>query len=94
MSLGNVSDGVAGRLLVAYHLHAQRPMMAAFLDALSIPHENGLIAQDETPKPDAEQLAAAASSLRAAFPAANVDLYFATLVLQDPDTWSGLSAPR
>ena len=50
MALGNVSDGVAGRLLVAYHLAHQRPMMAAFLDALGIPHDNGLIAQDETPQ--------------------------------------------
>ena len=31
-------------------------MMAAFLDALGIAHEDGLIAQDETPKPDPEKL--------------------------------------
>jgi hypothetical protein len=91
MALGNVSDGVAGRLLVTYHLNAQRPMMAAFLDALGIPHENGLIAQDETPKPDANQLETAAASLRAAFPDADVDLYFSTLALQDPETWGGLN---
>src|SRR5262245_23916927 len=30
MAMGNVSDGVAGRLLVAYHLAAARPMMGAF----------------------------------------------------------------
>jgi hypothetical protein len=92
IALGHVSDGVAGRLLVTYHLHAQRPMMAAFLDALDIPHDNGLIAQDETPKPDPDKLAAAAASLRESFPAADVDLYFATLALQDPETWGGLEA--
>jgi len=92
MALGNVSDGVAGRLLVAYHLHAKRPMMAAFLDALEIPHEDGLIAQDETPSPAADKLAAAAASLRSSFPAADVDLYFSTLALQDPDTWGALAA--
>jgi hypothetical protein len=90
MALGNVSDGVAGRLLIAYHLSAQRPMMGAFLDALGIPHENGLIAQEETPKPDADKLAAAAASLRSAFPEADVELYFSTLMLQDPETWGGL----
>jgi hypothetical protein len=90
MALGNVSDGVAGRLLVAYHLTHQRPMMAAFLDALDIQHDNGLIAQDAAPKPDAEKLKAAAETIRGAFPGPSVDLYFATLALQDPETWSGV----
>src|SRR5688572_10570358 len=49
MAMGNVSDGVAGRLLVTYHLSSQRPMMGAFLDALGIAHEEGLIAEDATP---------------------------------------------
>ncbi len=52
MAMGNVSDGVAGRLLVTFHLATQRPMMGAFLDALGIAHENGLIAEDATPQPD------------------------------------------
>lgn len=90
IALGNVSDGVAGRLLVSYHLTHQRPMMGAFLDALGIEHENGLIAQDAAPKPDADQLKTAATTLRAAYPAAAVDLYFATLALQDPETWGGV----
>ena len=59
MKLGNLSDSVAGRLLVTYHLALQRPMMGAFLDALGIAHENGLIAADETPRPDAAKLAEA-----------------------------------
>ena len=90
MALGNLSDGVAGRLLVSYHLAHQRPMMGAFLDALGIAHDNGLIAQDDSPKPDPEKLEAAAASLREAFPAAAVDLYFNTLALQDPGTWGAV----
>jgi hypothetical protein len=90
MALGNVSDGVAGRLLVSYHLAHQRPMMAAFLDALGIEHDKGLIAQDATPQPDAEKLKAAAATVRGAFPGPAVDLYFATLALQDPETWGGV----
>ena len=39
----DVSDAVASRALIAYHLAAERPMMGAFLDALAIEHENGLI---------------------------------------------------
>lgn len=91
MAMGNVSDAVAGRLLVTYHLASQRPMMGAFLDALSIPHENGLIADNDVSKPDDATLKAAAEKLRAAFPAEQVDLYFTTLRLQDPETWGALA---
>lgn len=90
MAMGNVSDGVAGRLLVTYHLATQRPMMGAFLDALGIAHENGLIAEDATPQPEAEKLKAAAVTLREKYPIEDVNLYFSTLVLQDADTWGGL----
>jgi hypothetical protein len=91
VAMGNVSDGVAGRLLVTYHLASQRPMMSAFLDALKIPHEDGLIAEGETPAPDAEALKHAAETLRKSFPAEDITLYFSTLVLQDPETWGGLT---
>ena len=90
MAMGNVSDGVAGRLLVAYHLACQRPMMGAFLDALGIPHEDGLIAEGETTKPDADTLKSAAATLRTSRAIEDVNLYFSTLVLQDADTWGGL----
>jgi hypothetical protein len=89
--MGQVSDGVAGRLLVAYHLAAQRPMMAAFLDALGIAHDSGLITEEEMKAPEAGKLAEAVTHLSASFPAEDVQLYFATLVLQDPDTWGGLA---
>ena len=42
-SLPGVPDSVAGRVLVAYHLAHQRPMLAAFLDALGMPHDNGVL---------------------------------------------------
>jgi hypothetical protein len=92
MKLGNVSEGVAARLLVTYHLATQRPMMGAFLDALGIAHENGLIAEDETPKPEAAKIDEAATALAAAYPAEDVRLYFETLLVQDPDTWGALGA--
>jgi hypothetical protein len=90
MAMGNVSDGVAGRLLVTYHLARQRPMMGAFLDALGIPHENGLIAEEDTVRPEPEKLKSAVAALRASYPPEDVDLYFCTLVLQDEDTWGAL----
>jgi hypothetical protein len=66
-------------------------MMSAFLDALGIPHDEGLIEEDAT-TPDAGKLASASAALLEQFPAEDVRLYFATLLSQDPDTWAGLAA--
>src|SRR6266545_1276708 len=66
VALPAVSEMVAARLLVAYHLVHQRPMMGAFLDALGIAHEEGLIAEEDIQPPAAEKLKAAAKTLAAA----------------------------
>lgn len=88
--IAQVSDLLAARLLVVYHLEFQRPMMGAFLDALGIAHVDGLI-EDETPKtPTPEQIAAAADQLAAAYPKGDVGRYFWTLLWQDPETWGAL----
>jgi hypothetical protein len=86
-----ISELVAARLLVAYHLEAQRAMMGAFLDALGIKHENGLIEDEEMAPPTPEKLQEAARTLSASFPAGDVALYFSTLVWQDPETWGALA---
>jgi hypothetical protein len=86
-----VSELVAARLLVAFHLDQQRPMMGAFLDALGIAHEQGLIADENLEAPDPEKLRAAATAIAASFPAADVSLYLSTLVWQDPETWGALA---
>ena len=89
-SLPNLSDALSARALIVYHLAAQRPMMGAFLDALGIAHENGLIQEDEV-KPDAAKLASAAATIGEQCPAAEVALYLNTLLSQDPATWGGLT---
>ena len=89
-SLASVPDTIAARALIAYHLAEQRPMMAAFLDALGIAHENGLIEQDAV-KPDEAKLATAVSMIATQFPVDDVRLYLKTLICQDPETWRGLS---
>ena len=88
-TLGTVPDQIAARTLVVYHLAEQRPMMGAFLDALGIAHENGLI-QEDSVKPDPEKIAPAAAELIKQFPADDVRLYLTTLVCQDPETWGSL----
>ena len=91
LALPAVSEMIAARLLIAYHLTHQRPMMAAFLDALGIAHEDGLITEEEMAPPDAERLKTAANTLKASYPADDVTLYLSTLTWQDPDTWGALA---
>lgn len=88
--LPNVSDAIAARALVNYHLERQRPMMGAFLDLLGISHDNGLISEENLPKPDEAKVQQAAKELASHYPAEDVSLYLATLVSQDPETWEAL----
>ena len=90
-NLNAVSELVAARLLVDYHLDQQRPMMGRFLDALGVKHENGLIDDENLEAPDAERLKAAARAIAAEHPAEDVAVYLATLVWQDPETWGSLT---
>ena len=85
-----ISDTIAARVLVNYHLERQRPMMAAFLDLLGIQHENGLISDETVAKPDPDKVQNAAKELSTKFPPEDVSLYLSTLVSQDPETWEAL----
>jgi hypothetical protein len=91
LALPTMPDSIAARALVAYHLARQRPMMGAFLEALGIAHEDGLISDENLPAPDAEKLQIAAAELATKYPEEDVALYLSTLVSQDPDTWKGLA---
>ena len=88
-TLAPVPDQIAGRALIVYHLAEQRPMMGAFLDALGISHESGLIKEDSV-KPDAAKVGPAAALIATQFPADDVRIYLNTLLCQDPETWAAL----
>ena len=88
-SLHTVSESVASRALVVYHLGSQRPMLEAFLTRLGISHENGMIA--DTPLAAPDSLREAAQALATQFPPASVRLYLRTLAAQDPETWGALA---
>lgn len=90
-SLAGVSEILAARLLVAYHLRYKRPMMASFLDALGIAHEDGLIADGDLQPPSEDKLTDAAKTLSASYPGEDVALYLSTLIWQDPETWGPLT---
>ena len=88
--LAKVSDLLAARLLISYHLEHQRPMMGAFLDALGIAHEDGLIKDESPAAPDEPTLDKGVKELAAKYPKADVARYFWALLWQDPETWGGL----
>jgi hypothetical protein len=88
--LAQVSDLLAARLVIAYHLEHQRPMMAAFLDLLGIAHEDGLIKDEAPKKPDDATLDQAVKELSAKYPKEDVARYFWALLWQDAETWGGL----
>ena len=88
-SVPDPPEDLAARLLVVYHLAEQRPMMGAFLDALGIAHENGLIRSDAG-TPDPAKMVAAAAAIAREYPAHDVALYLNTLLWQDPAAWGVL----
>jgi len=88
-SLASIPETMAARALIVYHLAAQRPMMGAFLDALGIAHEEGVI-QAEDVKPEADKLQSAVKQIAEAYPQEDVALYLSTLLCQDPETWGAL----
>src|SRR5262245_26591023 len=85
-------EPVAAFLLVSLHLGERRPLLRAFLDALKLPHEDGVLSE-EADKVEVDDAAAAAAvqTLAGQFPREQVEIYFNTLWLQDPDRWGVLS---
>jgi hypothetical protein len=90
--LANPPEAVAEALLVALHLDQRRPLLAGFLDALAIPHEQGLIAEEvEIATVTPERARAALAALRSAHAPAAIRVYWNALWLQDRERWAGLA---
>jgi hypothetical protein len=66
--------------------------MAAFLDALGIPHDDGIINEESVPPPSRDRLAEAIATLRSSYGKQDVDLYLWTLATLDGETWVDLEA--
>jgi hypothetical protein len=87
-----ISDAIATRALIAYHFSARRDLMSAFLDALGIAHENGLIKDESVTPPSRDSLVTAVTQVRRTFAPADVDLYVRTLASLDGETWTEAEA--
>lgn len=85
-------DSLGSSLLRALHLLRRRELLCAFLDELGIPQEDGVIAADhQVETPDPTQLTPAVKRLFERFPEAEIEVYLASLMAMDPDTWGGLA---
>jgi hypothetical protein len=84
-------EPLAAALLVALHLGERRAVLATFLDAAGLTHEEGILREegDVPPLPEAAARAGV-RALRAAYPREQVETYLNTLWLQDPDRWQAL----
>src|SRR5438876_481330 len=91
LDLPVIPEAVAARLLISHHIAHKRVMMAAFLDALGVAHDNGMIADDAVIPQESDKIHAAVRAIAESFPAEDVALYLSTLSWQDPQTWSVLA---
>jgi hypothetical protein len=91
LGLLQLPEMVAARLLVAYHIAHQRALMSAFLDALGIKHDNGMIAEETEVTATPEKLREAVDSVAASFSKEDVAVYLSTLYWQNTDTWGPLA---
>jgi hypothetical protein len=78
--------------LVDLHLGHRRAMMAAFLNALGIPNDDGRIDSETTEVPVQEpaKVRQAADLIATSHPLDEVVTYFLTLLLQDAAIWGAL----
>jgi hypothetical protein len=91
-TLAEPGETVAASLLVALHLTDRRPLLGAFLDALGLAHEDGILKEEESERPTAvgEGRAREAVTALSGYPRDHVITYLNTLWLQDPERWAVL----
>lgn len=83
-------DAVLFQFLFHLHLSERRPLLVEFLDAVGLPHDNGVLdLKEEATAPDPEHLKTAATALLAQHGKPAL-VYLATLKVADTDFWSGL----
>ncbi len=78
---------LASSLLVALHLGPRKPMLVAFLDALGLPHEDGILKDEATQPISLDDLKKGCAALGSESPSA-IRIYLNTLWLQDPTRWA------
>jgi hypothetical protein len=90
-SVGDLGEPLAASLLVALHLGQRRALLGTFLDAIGLPHEDGVLKEEgDAMTVSAESIRAGVAALREKYAPQEVRTYLNTLWLQDPDRWKAL----
>lgn len=82
--------------LAVYHISERRDLMAACLDAWGVPNEGGIVEAETYDFPSPEAFAGCVPALAAAWPVADLKLYFATAGLvmgHDDPRWRAAAWP-
>jgi hypothetical protein len=86
----NLPESVLFQYLFHLHMDQRRPLMVGFLDAVGLPHDNGALdLPDDFEGPDEPKVEKSGRELAAA-EGAQALVYLATLMVADPEFWSGL----
>jgi len=88
-AVGDPGEAVAGGLVVALHIAERRELLKTFLDAAGLPHEDGLLKDDDAGEEPLGEDAGrkGVEALARSFPKEQVEVYLNALWLQDPDRW-------
>ncbi len=91
MAEGGVPEETAQQLLISFHLVHRRDLLSAFLDALGIDHEDGLISAEADLEPATDEaVSKAVAAVEESHPEDDVALYLRTLAATDPVTWAAV----
>jgi hypothetical protein len=83
-------ETIVFQFLFYFHMAEKRPLMVEFLDAVGLPHDDGVLTLDDDTEPPADDIVDSASrALLEAHPHEAV-VYLATLLIADSDLWSGV----
>jgi len=82
--------GFYGPMLRSWLLCRKSPMLSTFLNALGLPHNNGLIQEDVQP-PDMAGFRKGIQAIHGKFPDKDVAVYLSCLILLGQDLWDHLS---
>jgi hypothetical protein len=83
---------IAEELLAAYFLEVRRDLLTEWLDALGIPHENGVLKNDNPAQPAREALEAAVAKFRSGADPEDRQLLLEAFAAQGAVDWPALDA--
>jgi hypothetical protein len=86
----NLPEAMYAGLWTAFHLAHRREMLSMFLDALAIPHKDGMFEGENVAAPTVEALTPAIRQVLEKFGPDEVRRYLSILTVSDPVFWGGL----